>query len=350
MNRPLKLLALVGAFSLIPLMATIACPPPYCGDCYHWDGVECVENCWGCCVCCSPGNCACNDSYCSWSNPCYYCSGFTCYCNCDARVTTVSAGGPHCVGEQASVSAEVSGNRPYYCYISWSSSPAGAVSFSPNPSSDASTTLTFLSPGTGVTISASTSCPNGGATSPPFDIVSLSIDSDRDAACVGYTFTLTATTNPQGYASSVAWSAPGATPSTGNGATFSPSWSTYGTYTVYATLLIPSIVKTKQIVVASPTNYRISQWQDSGQGVLNFDYAWDSTSGLSPGALADLFGCDVGERVDYPGAHSTSWVWPAPWRVSTRNPTLNSVPATDGAAGDTQRNGNPRCALFYKLF
>ena len=48
---------------------------------------------------------------------------------------------------------------------------------------------------------------------------------------------------------------------------------------------------------AHPCNYTKTSGLDIGDGVLQFKYAWDSTSG----ALADLSNCFVGENVVYPG-------------------------------------------------
>jgi hypothetical protein len=340
MNRPLKLLALVGALSLIPLMATMACPPPYCDNCHYWDGEECADLCLGCCFC-SSGSCLYNDSYCSWTNPCYYCSG--CWCTCDAVVTGVSVSGPYCVGASATVSCSVGGSvRPRYCYISWSCSPAGAVSFSPNPSSAASTTATFVSPGAGVTISASTSCPNGGATSSPFDIVALTqILSMRDGQCVNTQFSFMVVTNPTGYEDRVTWSTTDdlASPSTGTGQEFKPRFPDPGTPTVYATLFCGQSLS-KEVRVAVPTNMVLSGPPTyPGEGVLEFTYTWGSTSGIT----ADLNGCYVGERVDYPGGNPYLWPNP-PWSNGTPNPTEQpnyyAWAAESGAGVDQQLHGS----------
>jgi hypothetical protein len=70
--------------------------------------------------------------------------------------------------------------------------------------------------------------------------------------------------------------------------------------------------------------------EDLGNGVLYFEYLWDSTTGDSN----DLGNCRVGEKVDYPGGNPYYWPSP-PWSGSNPNPVLGSMPATWGGCSDT---------------
>jgi hypothetical protein len=59
--------------------------------------------------------------------------------------------------------------------------------------------------------------------------------------------------------------------------------------------------------LVKPINYRqVGNGVARPDGVLHFNYAWDSTSGN----LADLFDWRVGEIVTYPGGNP--FVWPRP--------------------------------------
>jgi hypothetical protein len=91
-----------------------------------------------------------------------------------------------------------------------------------------------------------------------------------------------------------------------------------------------------QFTVAAPTNFRqTSATIHHPSGVLEFTYAWDSTSGN----LADLSGCMVGEKVDYPGGNP--YIWPSPpWSTSTLNPTIIDLSATLGGFQDTHGTGS----------
>jgi hypothetical protein len=83
------------------------------------------------------------------------------------------------------------------------------------------------------------------------------------------------------------------------------------------------------LVRAVPTNFRQTGTSDAGNGVLHFDYAWDSSSGN----LSDLSDCSVSEKVVYPGGATYSW--PAPFPIiNTTNPTILSVPGSDGTGQD----------------
>ena len=61
---------------------------------------------------------------------------------------------------------------------------------------------------------------------------------------------------------------------------------------------------------------------DVGNGVLHFDYDWDS----STGNLANLNNCQVGESVAYPGASPYVWSSLLMWRMAAREipPCLGS--------------------------
>jgi len=87
-------------------------------------------------------------------------------------------------------------------------------------------------------------------------------------------------------------------------------------------------------VCALPTNFRQTVGQDAGNGVLHFEYAWDSSSGH----LSDLgtSGCTINEVVFYPGGNP--FIWPSPPYVSTQtsNPFIN--PAIAGSLGGLQDN------------
>lgn len=89
---------------------------------------------------------------------------------------------------------------------------------------------------------------------------------------------------------------------------------------------IPNTFAIKLII---PNNFKQTAWSDQPNGVLHFEYGWTSTSTK----LADLSQCQVGENVAYPGGNP--YVWPKPpFNGSTTNPTVLSVPATDGKAQD----------------
>ncbi|HKP51306.1 MAG TPA: DUF4157 domain-containing protein [Chloroflexia bacterium] len=81
---------------------------------------------------------------------------------------------------------------------------------------------------------------------------------------------------------------------------------------------------------AVPVNFRQTVAKDKGNGVLYFEYAWDS----STGNLKDLKSCRVGEIVTYPG--KDPFVWPKPpWDGATPNPTIIwPSPGSDGGIGD----------------
>ena len=91
-------------------------------------------------------------------------------------------------------------------------------------------------------------------------------------------------------------------------------------------------------VGAHPVNFRQTAAYALAGGTLEFDYAWDS----STGNLGDLSSCTVSERVTYPGTGSP-YTWPRPpWQTATPNPTIAPTPpinGTDGAAMDDNYSG-----------
>jgi hypothetical protein len=101
-------------------------------------------------------------------------------------------------------------------------------------------------------------------------------------------------------------------------------------------------------VGAHPVNFRPLDGYDAGGGVLHFDYAWDS----STTHLADLSGCSVQEKVDYPGGNPYTWPSP-PWNTATPNPALAPNPpmsGTVGGASDDHGTGklvSPYTAIYF---
>jgi hypothetical protein len=84
---------------------------------------------------------------------------------------------------------------------------------------------------------------------------------------------------------------------------------------------------------AFPVNFRQTGVTDLGDGVLQFQYAWDSSTG-NP---ADLSNCMVGEITTYPGSNNP-FTWPSPpyqSNTGTPNPTIREVNGNLGAAPDT---------------
>jgi hypothetical protein len=165
------------------------------------------------------------------------------------------------------------------------------------------------------------------------DATVASVTSDKDAACVGCRITFTATTDPTAREDEVSWSG-GGTPSTGTGPTFRTNWGEIGTKTVTASLCGSSV--SKDVAVAAPTNFHQTYWEDLGDGVLYFEYAWDS----STGHLSHLSGCRVGEVVYYPST-SDPYIAPDPpfdlW--APPNPTRIDVDATLGEMQDEHGKG-----------
>lgn len=86
---------------------------------------------------------------------------------------------------------------------------------------------------------------------------------------------------------------------------------------------------------AVPVNFRRTLVRKETNGILYFQYAWDS----STGNLADLSNCVVGEIVNYPNG-ADPYVWPhPPWDEDSPNPTVINVPGSDGGLGDNHRPG-----------
>jgi hypothetical protein len=161
-----------------------------------------------------------------------------------------------------------------------------------------------------------------------------SVTSNYQGKCINCDITFIATTDPSGYGDLISWSG-GGNPSTGSGSTFTTNWNTAGTKTVTATCGTGS--KSKQVTIAAPTNFRETYRESRPDGVLYFEYRWDSTSGN----LAHLAGCKVGEKVDYPGGNPYNWPSP-PWNVSTTNPYIPpEVDASAGLGTDTHGTGGP---------
>src|SRR5581483_7094791 len=98
-------------------------------------------------------------------------------------------------------------------------------------------------------------------------------------------------------------------------------------------------------VPATPTNFRQTGTSDAGNGVLHFDYQWDSTSGH----LTDLANCIVSEKVIYPGDNPYSLSPPFP-STSFVNPTVLSVPGTDGVAIDNHGLNGKTGSDFIKPY
>ena len=90
---------------------------------------------------------------------------------------------------------------------------------------------------------------------------------------------------------------------------------------------------TTPLDIVKPINFQqVGPGVQRPNGVLHFDYAWESSSGN----LADLSNCKVGEKVDYPGA-ADPFVWPSPpyaANVGSSNPTILWIAGTKGVAQD----------------
>lgn len=90
------------------------------------------------------------------------------------------------------------------------------------------------------------------------------------------------------------------------------------------------ICKNGDCVTAVPTNMHQTSVRDLGDGTLEFEYAWDSTTGDK----ADLAGCTLGEKVDYPGG-TPYYYWPSPpWTGRVDNPTILEGSAVTGHGTD----------------
>jgi hypothetical protein len=88
-------------------------------------------------------------------------------------------------------------------------------------------------------------------------------------------------------------------------------------------------------VCAAPINFHETQVEAIGD-ILHFVYQWDS----STGALNDLRGCTLHERVAYPSM-ARDFPWPSPpyaAGTTTPNPTILDVNGSDGVAHDFHSN------------
>jgi hypothetical protein len=101
-----------------------------------------------------------------------------------------------------------------------------------------------------------------------------------------------------------------------------------------------------QVQCAVPTNYRQTAWRDLGDGVLEFDYEWNSSMGTDPNN-GNLASCNFREFVTYPGYPNNPSYNPGPPFPSDlvfQNPTVTTPPFVMNAPGwmDQQRHGtNP---------
>ncbi|MGH6848484.1 MAG: hypothetical protein ACREC0_13925 [Methylocella sp.] len=89
-------------------------------------------------------------------------------------------------------------------------------------------------------------------------------------------------------------------------------------------------------ILPRPVNFRqVSPGVAMPDGVLHFEYSWDS----STGDLADLKDCKVGENVMYPGS-ADPFPWPCPpfAAATTPNPTILWVSGTVGNAEDNHKH------------
>lgn len=149
-----------------------------------------------------------------------------------------------------------------------------------------------------------------------------------DSACVNCYIPFGAGVPSEQYCDCVHWSGGGNPPSQDGGCFFSTRWETPGIKTVTASTCKNS--KSMQVTIAAPTNFRETYREVRPNGVLYFEYRWDSTSGNRD----HLFGCTVGEKVDYPGGNPYYWPLP-PWNGSSPNPTVTEGDATGGFGTDT---------------
>jgi hypothetical protein len=90
-------------------------------------------------------------------------------------------------------------------------------------------------------------------------------------------------------------------------------------------------------VIAIPVNFRqVGGGTDIGNGVLYFEYTWDSSSG-NP---ADLGHCEIGEKVTYPGPFPSP---PWPPNLPTGNPIRHTLAATLRKLQDNHHKRGLRC-------
>jgi hypothetical protein len=89
-------------------------------------------------------------------------------------------------------------------------------------------------------------------------------------------------------------------------------------------------------VVPIVTNFHQTIGRDQGNGVLGFEYHWNSSSGN----LADLSQCSVREVVTYPGSGDYAWSSPPYATHSETNPTILATAATGGVGNDVHSPGS----------
>lgn len=106
-----------------------------------------------------------------------------------------------------------------------------------------------------------------------------------------------------------------------------------GTYGILATQ--PTQV---QVRCSVPTGFRQTNVVDLSGGVLRFFYAWDSSNGNNN----QLFGCEVGEYVAYPGSTNPYQALSPPFPADALfpNPTVIFGSATNGVLVDTHSIGS----------
>ena len=97
-------------------------------------------------------------------------------------------------------------------------------------------------------------------------------------------------------------------------------------YTIY-----PEVITNWSVRCPVPVNFRQTNVTDLGNGTLQFDYNWDS----STGRLADLAGCTVTELVTYNPADLPFPSPPFPLNLNPPNPTILGGAATVGFGRDT---------------
>ena len=88
---------------------------------------------------------------------------------------------------------------------------------------------------------------------------------------------------------------------------------------------------------AVPTNFQTGAGTDIGNGILEFNLTW----GSSTGNLQDLSNCTFGEYVTYPDTDNP-YLWPDPaWlNTATDNPTITTAPLSAGHATDDHFTGD----------
>jgi len=111
----IKITAFFTIFLLLPcfMTAAVACPPPYCGDCYWWHNGGCE---------CRPAHC-CSDSDCS---PCFYgCEDCTCQpCKCWDTGDPIEKDGGLIVDDEVTLCGEKQFWADYDDYDHWTAGGA----------------------------------------------------------------------------------------------------------------------------------------------------------------------------------------------------------------------------------